>query len=56
MFAFGHVEFHEVRVGSLARPVKLPLDDIPSLQQMNCTSQLGSVLYLEGTYKAWNQA
>lgn len=41
MFALGHVEFYDVHMGSLVKPVKVPLDDIPSLQQMNCTTQLG---------------
>lgn len=48
MFALGCVEFHDIREGSLVKPVEVPLDDIPSLQQMNCTIQLASVLGLEG--------
>lgn len=40
--AFALVELHEIHRGPL-KPVKVPLDGIPSLQQANCTTQLGVV-------------
>ncbi|KAK4818827.1 hypothetical protein QYF61_019864 [Mycteria americana] len=39
--ALGLVECHEVRMGPPLKPVKVPLDGMPSLQRVNCTTQLG---------------
>ncbi|KAK4827202.1 hypothetical protein QYF61_015230 [Mycteria americana] len=41
--AFSLVELHEVRTGPTLKPVKIPLDGIPSLQHVDCTTQLGVV-------------
>ncbi|KAK4819146.1 hypothetical protein QYF61_025826 [Mycteria americana] len=41
--ALGLVELHEVRTGPPLKPVKVPLDGIPSLQHVNCTTQLGVI-------------
>ncbi|KAK4810921.1 hypothetical protein QYF61_013329 [Mycteria americana] len=41
--ALGLVELHEVHMGPLLKPVQVPLDGIPSLQQINCTTQLGVI-------------
>ncbi|KAK4806146.1 hypothetical protein QYF61_001069 [Mycteria americana] len=41
--ALGLVELHEVRTGLLLQPVKVPLDGIPSLRHVNCTTQLGVI-------------
>ncbi|GAB0196099.1 cAMP-dependent protein kinase inhibitor alpha [Grus japonensis] len=38
--ALGLVELHEVHMGPLLQPVKVPLDGIPSLQQVNRSTQL----------------
>ncbi|KAK4823584.1 hypothetical protein QYF61_003770, partial [Mycteria americana] len=35
------LELHEVHVGQLLKPVKVPLDGIPSLKQINYTTRLG---------------
>ena len=37
-FAIRLVEFHEVHTGPPLKPVKAPLDGIPSLQRVNCTT------------------
>ena len=37
--ALGLVELHEVRMGPPLKPVKVPLDGIPSLQRVDCTTQ-----------------
>ncbi|KAK4808881.1 hypothetical protein QYF61_007996 [Mycteria americana] len=42
-FALGLVELHEVRTGPPLKPVQVPLDGIPSLQRVDCTTQLGVV-------------
>ncbi|KAK4831140.1 hypothetical protein QYF61_015443 [Mycteria americana] len=42
-FAFGLVELHEVRTGPALKPVKVPLDGIPSLQHVDCTTQIGVI-------------
>ena len=41
--AVGPVELHEVYVGPLLELVQVPLDGIPSLKCVNCTTQLGVV-------------
>ncbi|KAK4810951.1 hypothetical protein QYF61_013359 [Mycteria americana] len=41
--ALGLVELHEGHMGPLLKPVQVPLDGIPSLQQINCTTQLGVI-------------
>ncbi|NWX21281.1 ARMC4 protein, partial [Aegotheles bennettii] len=41
--ALGLVELHVVCMGPPLKPVKVPLDDIPSLQCVDCTTQLGVV-------------
>ena len=38
--ALGPVELHEVCMGPPLKPVKVPLDGIPSLQCVDCTTQL----------------
>lgn len=35
---FGLVEPHEVFIGPPLKPVQVPLDDIPSLQHVDCTA------------------
>ncbi|KAK4828346.1 hypothetical protein QYF61_026007 [Mycteria americana] len=48
--ALGLTELHEVHMGPLLKPVKVPLDGIPSLKHINCTTQLGVICKLaEGT-------
>ncbi|KAK4806151.1 hypothetical protein QYF61_001078 [Mycteria americana] len=44
--ALGLVEPHEVRTGPRLQPVKVPLDGIPSLRHVNCTTQLGVICKL----------
>ena len=44
--ALGLVELREVPMGPLLKPVKGPLDGIPSLKSTNCTSQLGVICKL----------
>ena len=44
--ALGLAEPHEVHVGPPLKPVKVPLDGIPSLWHINCTAQLGVVCRL----------
>ncbi|KAK4829865.1 hypothetical protein QYF61_007257 [Mycteria americana] len=39
--ALGFVEPHEVHMGPLLKLVQVPLDGIPSLRHVNCTTQLG---------------
>ena len=39
--ALGLVELHEVCMRPPLKPVKVPLDGIPSLQRVDCTTQLG---------------
>ncbi|KAK4821221.1 hypothetical protein QYF61_015789 [Mycteria americana] len=39
----GLAEHHEVHMGPLLQPVKGPLDGIPSLQCIDCTTQLGVI-------------
>ncbi|KAK4827794.1 hypothetical protein QYF61_021747 [Mycteria americana] len=41
--ALGLVELHEACTGPSLKPVKVPLDGIPSLQSIDCTTQLGVV-------------
>ncbi|KAK4818497.1 hypothetical protein QYF61_014227 [Mycteria americana] len=41
--ALGLVELHEVHMGPPLKPVKVPLDGIPSLQAVYCTTQLGVI-------------
>ncbi|KAK4810518.1 hypothetical protein QYF61_004481 [Mycteria americana] len=41
--ALGLVQLHEVHMGPSLKPVKVPLDGIPSLQRVDCTTQLGVV-------------
>jgi len=41
--AHGLVEPHEVRTGPALKPVQVPLDDIPSLQRVDRTTQLGVI-------------
>ena len=41
--ALGLVELHEVRTGPPLKPVKVPLDGIPSLQRVDRTTQLGVI-------------
>ena len=42
-FTLGIVEIHEVCLGPPLKPVKVPLDGIPSLQYVDCTTQLGAI-------------
>ncbi|KAK4811117.1 hypothetical protein QYF61_019748 [Mycteria americana] len=49
--AFGLVELHEVCMGPPPKPVKVPLDGIPSLRHVNHTTQLGVIHKLaEGAF------
>ncbi|GAB0209612.1 hypothetical protein GRJ2_003426900 [Grus japonensis] len=41
--ALGLVELHKVRTGRLLKPIKVPLDGIPSLKRINRTTQLGVI-------------
>ncbi|KAJ7419046.1 hypothetical protein WISP_56501 [Willisornis vidua] len=41
--ALGLVELHEVCMGPPPKPVKVPLDGIPSLHCVNCTTQFGVI-------------
>ncbi|GAB0195895.1 hypothetical protein GRJ2_002054800 [Grus japonensis] len=41
--ALGLAELHAVRMGPPLKPVKVPLDGIPSLQHVDHTTQLGVV-------------
>ncbi|PKU37611.1 rna-directed dna polymerase from mobile element jockey-like [Limosa lapponica baueri] len=41
--ALGLVELHEFRTGSPLKPFKVPLDGTPSLQRVDCSTQLGVV-------------
>ncbi|KAK4808830.1 hypothetical protein QYF61_001338 [Mycteria americana] len=41
--ALGLVELHEVRTGPPLKPVKVPLDGMPSLQHVDHTTQLGVI-------------
>jgi len=41
--ALGLVEPHEVYLSPLLKPVQVPLDGIPSLQHINCATQLGVI-------------
>ncbi|KAK4815471.1 hypothetical protein QYF61_002930 [Mycteria americana] len=51
--ALGLVELHEVCTGPLLKPVKVPLDGIPSLKRINGTMQLGVICRLaEGSLTA----
>ncbi|KAK4823539.1 hypothetical protein QYF61_003171 [Mycteria americana] len=42
----GFVETHEVHMGPLLKLVQVPLDGIPSLRHVNCTTRLGVVCKL----------
>ncbi|KAK4821027.1 hypothetical protein QYF61_012113 [Mycteria americana] len=42
-FALGLAELHEFLMGPPLKPVKVPLDGIPSLQCVDCTTQLGVI-------------
>ncbi|KAK4830883.1 hypothetical protein QYF61_013812 [Mycteria americana] len=44
--ALGLVEPHEVHTGPLLQIVQVPLDGIPSLRRVNCTTQLGVICKL----------
>ena len=44
--ALGLVEPHAVHAGPLLKPVKVPLDGIPSLQRINHTTELGVICKL----------
>ena len=44
--ALGLAEPHEVHVGPPLKPVKVPLDGIPSLKCVNCTTQCGVICKL----------
>ncbi|PKU49661.1 rna-directed dna polymerase from mobile element jockey- hypothetical protein [Limosa lapponica baueri] len=44
--ALGLVELHEVHISPLLEPIKVPLDSIPSLKQINCIAQLGIICKL----------
>jgi len=39
--AVGHLELHEVHMGPILKPVKVPLHGIPSLKHVSCTTQVG---------------
>jgi len=41
--ALGFVEPHEVYTGPPLKPVEVPLDGIPFLQHVSCTTQLGVI-------------
>jgi len=41
--ALGLVEPHQVCTGSPLKPIKVPLDGIPSLQHIDCTTQLAVI-------------
>ena len=43
VLALGLVELHEVHTGPPLQPVQVALDGIPSLQRVNCTTQLGVI-------------
>ncbi|KAK4831706.1 hypothetical protein QYF61_018758 [Mycteria americana] len=47
--ALGLVELHEVHMGPLLKPVKVPLDGIPSLKCINCTTQIGVICKFAGS-------
>lgn len=40
MLALGLSKLHEVRMGSPLKPLRVPLVGNPSLQHVNCTTQL----------------
>ena len=44
----GLVELHEVRMGPFLKPVKVPLDGIPSLRHVNSSTQPGVSKLAEG--------
>ncbi|KAK4811170.1 hypothetical protein QYF61_019801 [Mycteria americana] len=44
--ALGFVELQEVPMGPLLKPVQVPLDGIPSLKRITCTTQLGVICKL----------
>ncbi|KAK4832279.1 hypothetical protein QYF61_021678 [Mycteria americana] len=46
--ALGLVELHDIRMGPLLKPVKVPLDGIPSLKHINCTTQIVVIFKLSG--------
>jgi len=48
--AFGRVEPHGLRTGSLLQPVQVPLDGMPSLSYVDRTTQLGVFCKLAGVY------
>ncbi|KAJ7400302.1 hypothetical protein BTVI_106587 [Pitangus sulphuratus] len=48
-FSLDLVEPHEFHMGSLLELVQVSLDGIPSLRQVNCTTQLGVVYSLAQT-------
>ncbi|PKU44166.1 hypothetical protein llap_5535 [Limosa lapponica baueri] len=51
--AFGLVELHEVCMGPPLKPATVPLDGFPSLQCVNCATQLGVICKLfEGALNA----
>jgi len=41
--ALGHVALHEVRTGAPLKPIKVPLNGIPSIQRADHATQLGLV-------------
>ena len=44
--ALGLVELQEVHMGPPIKPVKVPLDGMPSLKRVNCTTELGVICKL----------
>ena len=42
----GLVELHEVHMGLLLEPVKVPLNGIPALKCINCITELGATCKL----------
>lgn len=53
--AFGLAELHDVCMGPLLKPVRVPLDGIPSLKLINCITPLGVICNLADTNKAQHQ-
>ena len=49
------VELHEVCTGPPLKPAQVPLDDIPSLECVNCTTQLGVIGKLNPTVHVVNK-
>lgn len=49
-FAFGLIELHDVHTGPVLKPVKIPLDGIPSLKCVICTLEGRDAPHLEALY------